>query len=161
VCYLSFFRLICLTVTIRLFTTGRKLKLKDKEDTEGGTEGSSDVESDMPRPFKGSRPSNLQQGDSEDDQSDTDNSSDFIVEDEASTSFQLPAEFSMETHQDLSHQFKKVFQFFVHVAVQPSKVRAKFMEARIQGRWCMSIEFLYYRALIVRQMSSISLSLCR
>ena len=145
--YLFISQSICSIVIIRLLTTGRKLKLKDEEDKESeteGTEGSSDVESDLPRPFKGSKPSNLQQESSEGDQSDTDNSSGFIVEDEDSISFQLPAEFSMETHQDLSHQFKKVFQFFVHVAVQPSKVRAKFMEASIQGRSSMSMAFLRY-----------------
>ena len=145
--YLFISQSICSIVIIRLLTTGRKLKLKDEEDKESeteGTEGSSDVESDLPRPFKGSKPSNLQQESSEGDQSDTDNSSGFIVEDEDSISFQLPAEFSMETHQDLSHQFKKVFQFFVHVAVQPSKVRAKFMEASIQGGSSMSMAFLRY-----------------
>jgi len=39
----------------------------------------------------------------------------------------------MEAHQDLSLQFKKIFQFFVHVAVQPPADRNAYMERQMQG----------------------------
>lgn len=78
-------------------------------------------------PLKGAKPSAEY-----DEASDSDHSqSSFIVEDEETV--ELPAEFSMETHQDLSHQFKKIFQFFVHIAIQPSKKRADYMESRMKG----------------------------
>ncbi|KAJ7452376.1 hypothetical protein B0H11DRAFT_2073150 [Mycena galericulata] len=53
--------------------------------------------------------------------------SDFIVDD-GGAPLPLPKEFSMETHQDLSHQFKKIFQLFVHVAVRAPVERKEFME---------------------------------
>lgn len=58
-------------------------------------------------------------------------SDDFIVEDDDKV--QLPTQFSMETHQDLQHQFKKIFQFFVHIAVQRPKSRKKFMEENLKS----------------------------
>ncbi|KAH9484257.1 hypothetical protein JR316_0003737 [Psilocybe cubensis] len=80
----------------------RKLKLEASEEDEEVEE-----EVDASQPLKGAKPSAEY-----DEYSDGDNSqSSFIVEDEGTV--ELPAEFSMETHQDLSHQFKKIFQFFV------------------------------------------------
>jgi len=91
------------------------------------------------KPFKGSKDSTASEpGDVTDSQeSESSDSSDFIVED--ANSVQLPAEFSMETHQDLSHQFKKIFQFFVHVAVQPPESRASFMETQIRAEQYFSV----------------------
>lgn len=68
-----------------------------------------------------------------DEDIDNSDSSDFIVEDDGVTPTLLPAQFSMEAHQDLSHQFKKIFQFFVHIAVRPAKERHDFMEKQIRG----------------------------
>lgn len=79
-------------------------------------------------PFNGSKPT----GEHNDtDQSSSDESNAFIVED--GEVFELPPQFSMETHQDLSLQFKKIFQFFVHVAVQPPASRSAYMEQQMQG----------------------------
>lgn len=106
-------------------SVGRKLKLNDDEesidqyddDHEAGT---------YSMPFKGSKRSSGVAEEDDSDESSSRSSSDFIVDD--STTVELPPEFSMETHQDLSHQFKKIFQFFVHVAVQPVHKRAVYME---------------------------------
>lgn len=94
------------------------------------------------KPFKGAKPSaagddlfGSDNDEAEEDVSCSEDESDFIVEDDPLAAPLLPAQFSMETHQDLSHQFKKVFQFFVHVAVQPSKKRRQFMETNMDG-WC-------------------------
>lgn len=93
-----------------------------------------DYEGEPYEPFKGSKPA-FKSGVSEDEDGDEDedspNSSDFIVEDD--NVFALPAQFSMETHQDLSCQFKKIFQFFVHVAVQTPKYRKSFMKSKLAG----------------------------
>ena len=68
-----------------------------------------------------------------DEDTDDPNSSDFIVEDDDVAPALLPTQFSMEAHQDLSHQFKKIFQLFVHIAVRPAKERHDFMEKLIRG----------------------------
>lgn len=69
-----------------------------------------------------------------DENSEEDNDSDnFIVEDDGSAVALLPTQFSMETHQDLAHQFKKIFQFFVHIAVRPAKDRRDYMEIQMKG----------------------------
>jgi len=47
----------------------------------------------------------------------------------------------METHQDLSHQFKKIFEFFVHIAVRPPKRRSSFMKKKLTGKLMMLFEF--------------------
>ncbi|GLB34929.1 putative protein with domain of unknown function (DUF4211) [Lyophyllum shimeji] len=78
-------------------------------------------------PFKGAKPSS--DFDSLfDEDSDTGHSSDFIVEDDNTAVAELPPEFSMDTYQDLDYQFKRVFQFFVHIAVRPAKERHHFMK---------------------------------
>ncbi|KAJ7449839.1 hypothetical protein FB451DRAFT_1102149 [Mycena latifolia] len=59
--------------------------------------------------------------------SDSDRSSQFIVDDDGGVVAQLPMEFSMEAHEDLSHQFKKIFQFMVHIAIRPPAEREQFM----------------------------------
>jgi hypothetical protein len=82
-------------------------------------------------PFKGAKPSS-EINSLEDGESDSRESSDFIVDDD--NVFQLPAEFSMESHQDLSHQFKKIFQFFVHIAVRPTKKRSSFVKKKLAGK---------------------------
>jgi hypothetical protein len=38
----------------------------------------------------------------------------------------------MRSHDDLTHQFKIVFQFFVHIAVRPSIDRQSFMENQMK-----------------------------
>jgi hypothetical protein len=83
------------------------------------------------KPFRGSKPSadfiNL----NNDEESDSDQQSQFIIEDDDEV--ELPAQFSMQTYGDLSYQFKKIFQLFVHVAVQSPGDRHAFMERQMQG----------------------------
>jgi hypothetical protein len=56
------------------------------------------------------------------------------VEDDVAAPAVLPMEFSMETHEDLIHQFKKIFQFFVHIAVRPGIERHQFMEHQMRSK---------------------------
>jgi len=105
----------------------------DEENDLGSTRPSDEDDEEPFKPFKGSKLSSLDDAENcSDDESNSSNSSDFIVEDD--NVFQLPTQFSMETHQDISHQFKKVFQFFVHIAVQASGCRESFMKSKLAGR---------------------------
>lgn len=83
------------------------------------------------KPFKGARPASGEAGVLSDDNSD--DSSGFIVEDDSQTvTAQLPTEFSSRSHDDLSHHFKIIFQFFVHIAVHPASHRRAFMEDQMK-----------------------------
>ena len=83
------------------------------------------------KPFRGSKPSTDHISLSNDEESSSDQSSQFIIEDDDEV--QLPAQFSMQTYGDLSYQFKKIFQLFVHVAVQSPEDRLVFMKQHMQG----------------------------
>lgn len=85
------------------------------------------------KPFKGAKPQNDYGSLFGEESDDSDSSSNFIVEDDGVIPQPLPAQFSMETHQDLSHQFKRVFQFFVHIAVRPPLERREFMSRQMKG----------------------------
>jgi hypothetical protein len=105
--------------------------------SESGEESDEEEESgqDVSKPFKGSRPSGSCAHSlfSEDDD-DNDSSADFIVEDDSqNVAAQLPSEFSMRSHDNLSHQFKIIFQFFVHVTVRPTVDRHAFMEDQLKS----------------------------
>ncbi len=120
---------------------GRKLKLKDDEGSSDQHDSESESDIRSRRLFKGSRPSGEVESDNS-DESLSGRSSDFIVNDEMAV--ELPPEFSMETHQDLSHQFKKIFQFFVHIAVQPASDRAAYMQNQMQGEHLQISDDMFY-----------------
>ncbi|KAJ7709876.1 hypothetical protein B0H17DRAFT_1029588 [Mycena rosella] len=71
--------------------------------------------------------------------SDSAGSSEFIVEDDGTAVAQLPMEFSMETHEDLSRQFKKIFQFMVHIAIRPQAEREQFMRRLLETEAYFSV----------------------
>ncbi|KAI0647140.1 hypothetical protein C8Q79DRAFT_957904 [Trametes meyenii] len=76
-------------------------------------------EGDDATPFAGARPDgNSSEG--EEAEEDT-----FIVEDDSAAAIELPAEFSMNTYQDLLHHFKIVCQLFVHMAVRDAEERSE------------------------------------
>lgn len=111
--------------------TERKLK---QEISLSGEDEESDEES-VPdeKPFKGAKQAGSSNGSlfGSNDEDENESESDFIVEDDGQV--QLPAQFSMETHQDIQHQFKKIFQFFVHIAVQVPEDRKQFMEENLKS----------------------------
>lgn len=83
------------------------------------------------KPFRGARPTSGEAVVLSDD--DTDDSSGFIVEDDSqAVTAQLPTEFSRRSHDDLSHHFKIIFQFFVHIAVRSASHRRAFMEDQMK-----------------------------
>ncbi|KAG5638369.1 hypothetical protein H0H81_000380 [Sphagnurus paluster] len=140
------------TVT-RLDLPGRK-QGKPSESSSSRDEDEDDESDEKDVPFTGARPSS--DFDSLfDEDSDANNSSDFIVEDGVNTVAELPMQFSMESHQDLDHQFKKIFQFFVHIAVRPAKERHYFMKDQFQNEEYFSVPLRMMR----RKLSSLRDSL--
>ena len=116
------------SISDRLHTGKKQGKPLESESDEEVSE----VEDDTP--FRGAKPhaeisdgTDNDEEENEDQDDDRMSEDDFIVEDDGAPSAELPAEFSMETHQDLSHQFKKIFQFFVHIATHQSSDRHEFM----------------------------------
>ncbi|KAI0831396.1 hypothetical protein BC628DRAFT_1353507 [Trametes gibbosa] len=102
-------------------------KLKRKKRGEALRSDSSASESEgedaVVQPFAGAKPhagSGVESGDSDDDNGQDDT---FIIEDDSAAAIELPAEFSMNTYQDLLHHFKIVCQLFVHIAVHDADDR--------------------------------------
>lgn len=110
--------------------------MQDTTDADGASASDNTDESSV-KPIKGSKPSEEYDDDGDgadaDDTSSTDSESNFIVEDDNGPAIPLPPEFSMETHENIAHQFKKIFQFFVHIAVQLPKERSGYMKSKIKG----------------------------
>lgn len=111
---------------------GRKLGLSS-EPSESDEDSEEESASDE-TPFKGAKPHSDHDSLFDEDSDATVDSSDFIVEDDGAVAAVLPMQFSMETHQDLAHHFKKIFQFFVHIAVHPPADRRKYMEKQMMRR---------------------------
>ncbi|KAH9856974.1 hypothetical protein C2E23DRAFT_881467 [Lenzites betulinus] len=102
-------------------------KLKRKKRGEAVRSDSSASESEeedtVAEPFAHAKPdagSNDESGGSENDDVEEDT---FIIEDDSAAAIELPAEFSMNTYQDLLHHFKIVCQLFVHMAVHDADDR--------------------------------------
>ena len=75
-------------------------------------------------PFADARPNTHEDGeDDEGDECDAADDDTFIVEDDNAVAPELPAEFSMNTYQDLLHHFKIICQLFVHISVHPLEDR--------------------------------------
>lgn len=107
--------------------SGKPISSSESSEEEEETES----EENKLKPFKGARPI-VDDALFTEDENDSDSSS-FIVEDDSqAVTAQLPSEFSMRSHDDLTHQFKIVFQFFVHVAVRPNMDRQSFMENQMK-----------------------------
>lgn len=115
---------------LNLDNSGRK-QGKPSESSSSAEEEEDESEEDD-APFKGAKPTSDRDSLFDED-SDASHPSDFIVEDDGAAVAPLPLQFSMESHQDLDHQFKKIFQFFVHIAVRPAKERREFMKEQLQS----------------------------
>ncbi|KAG2368606.1 hypothetical protein BDR07DRAFT_1325025 [Suillus spraguei] len=112
------------------------LELESSESDAELSEGS------IVRPFKGARPDRSQESESSSGEHEhADQDDDFIVEDDEHgvLTTQLPIAFSMNTHQDLAHQFKIVCQLFVHVAVRSPSDRRPFMKKMMETQEYFSV----------------------
>ncbi|KAF4576590.1 hypothetical protein EYR40_000834 [Pleurotus pulmonarius] len=90
-------------------------------------------------PFDGAKPGGSEDFDDESEGTQEQENDDFIVEDDGAGFTELPVEFSMSTHEDLAHQFKIIFQFFVHIAIQPPEDRHKFMSRQMKSQQYFSV----------------------
>ncbi|KAL0946865.1 hypothetical protein HGRIS_013031 [Hohenbuehelia grisea] len=120
-------------------------KLKRRKQGKKALESSESEEADSQRedsdtaPFEGARP-DVDDNDSDDQVGSGEDVEDgFIVEDDGTLLAELPPEFSMQTHEDLAHQFKKIFQFFVHIAVRHPDEHHDFMEDQIKSQQYFSV----------------------
>ncbi|KAG1753462.1 hypothetical protein EDB19DRAFT_831191 [Suillus lakei] len=116
--------------------SGINLELDSSESDAEQSEGS------VVRPFKGARPDRGQESETSSGKHEqTDEDEDFIVEDDEQgvSTMQLPIAFSMNTHQDLAHQFKIVCQLFVHMAVRFPSERRPFMKKMLEAEEYFSV----------------------
>lgn len=91
-------------------------------------------EDDPDAPIPGARPEWGEEEEEEDQYEDID---DFIIQDEGNVQVaNLPAAFSMNTHQDLAHHFKIVCQYHVHLAVCGDRKKRKVSKRLAEG-WRM------------------------
>ncbi|KAJ7632646.1 hypothetical protein FB45DRAFT_913019 [Roridomyces roridus] len=79
----------------------------------------------------------------------------FIVDDDGAAPASLPKEFSMDAFEKHAHQFKKIFQFFVHIAVRPPVERKEFMEKMLNTEDYFSVPLKATR----RRISSLRVTL--
>jgi hypothetical protein len=86
-------------------------------------------------PFEGARPTGGRRESVTFDDDGSSEGDDFIVDDEDDGPVSLPPQFSMDSHQDLAHHFKLVFQFFVHIAVRPGEERHDFMKDEMSSQF--------------------------
>ncbi|OCH94983.1 hypothetical protein OBBRIDRAFT_884303 [Obba rivulosa] len=112
----------------------KRRKLGKKSLTPSSESDSEDT--DEPAPFSHAKPhekssSNVSQSANDDGAADDS----FIVEDDGAVAPELPAEFSMNTHQDLMHHFKIICQLFLHLAVQKAGDREAAMAELLQKEY--------------------------
>ncbi|KAF8636555.1 hypothetical protein AX17_003367 [Amanita inopinata Kibby_2008] len=125
-----------------------KLKRRKQKKLESPSESESDSQTESERgtkPIKGARPYSDRDSLFSEDSDASDDSSNFIVEDDGVVPQPLPMQFSMQTHEELSLQFKKVFQFFVHIAVRPAVERHKFMSKQMKVEQYFSLPMMAVR----------------
>lgn len=97
----------------------------------------SEEEVDVARPFADAKPHKGSDEESENSEGDDAQDDTFIVEDDSAAAIELPAEFSMNTYQDLLHHFKIICQLFVHMAVHDEDERSE-VATRLQNSACSS-----------------------
>ena len=103
-----------------LFNAGKK---RGQAQIESSAEEDGEDEDDDAAPFSHARPDDGR-ADQDDDGDEEGEEEGFIVED-GDQAVELPAEFSMNTYQDLLHHFKIVCQLFVHMAVHDADERGE------------------------------------
>ncbi|KAJ3559106.1 hypothetical protein NM688_g538 [Phlebia brevispora] len=116
-----------------------KLKKKKRGESVASASSKSEADSDSDEyaaPFSHARPdSEDKDNDNGPEEVEDEELSSFIEDDGDTVSPALPAEFSMNTYQDLVHHFKIICQLFVHLAVQQLKNRRAFMERSLRDEY--------------------------
>ena len=128
---------LLLCVPLTLFLSGRKQGKPELSSSEEEEEEEEEEEPPKSRTFRGAKPSGDSLFGSDAESEASESGASFIVGDDGAAPVQLPAAFSLDTFQDLAHQFKKIFQFFCHIAVQPPDERHDFMEHALKSQCCV------------------------
>ncbi|OSC99061.1 hypothetical protein PYCCODRAFT_1373800 [Trametes coccinea BRFM310] len=117
-----------------------KLKRKKRgEAVQSETDESASDEDEDAEPFAGAKPgvgSDEELEEEADEDAEEDDT--FIVEDDSAAAIELPAEFSMNTYQDLLHHFKIICQLFVHMVVHDPEDRSD-VATRLQKNQYFSV----------------------
>ncbi|KAL1742924.1 hypothetical protein HDZ31DRAFT_83802 [Schizophyllum fasciatum] len=116
---------------------------------EDDDEDDDNEESPKSKPFRGSKPSRDSLFGSDGDSEASESGASFIVEDDGEAPVQLPAAFSLDTFQDLAHQFKKIFQFFCHIAVRSEEERHDFMEHAMKNEEYFAVPLKMFRRKLI------------
>ncbi|KAF9264667.1 hypothetical protein L218DRAFT_925102 [Marasmius fiardii PR-910] len=124
---------------------GKPMELSEPESENAGSADEDFVPFEGAKPRTGKEDGSYDQGEDTGADDDVDSEDDFIVEDDGDASAELPLEFSMESHQDLSHQFKKIFQLFVHVATRQPSDRHDFMLNTLDSEEYFSVPLQMFR----------------
>ncbi|KAG2111588.1 uncharacterized protein F5147DRAFT_685863 [Suillus discolor] len=127
---------------LKSFRGKKRSEITLELDSESSESDAEPQEGPVVRPFKGARPDRGHESKSSSGEHEkTDEDDDFIVEDDEHgvLTTQLPIAFSMNTHQDLAHQFKIVCQLFVHMAVRFPPDRRPFMKKMLETEEYFSV----------------------
>ena len=116
---------------LRTGTIAYDFRIGKKRGEELHSKSSSEEEEDS-NPFDGAKPTD--QLDSDEGENDEEVEDSFIEHDDNSARPDLPAQFNLNTFQDLDVQFKVIFQLFVHLGVKPANVRQEVMSAFMEGQ---------------------------
>lgn len=124
------YQTLIIIATIAHYPAERKMK----QNIESSMSGSESSEEDDDEPFVDAKPHVDGESDAPEDEDDDEGLSGFIEEDSVNAvAPELPAEFSMNTYQDLMHHFKIICQLYVHLAVHDPEERQSFMEQSLKG----------------------------
>ncbi|KAI0725129.1 hypothetical protein C8Q72DRAFT_755507, partial [Fomitopsis betulina] len=98
-----------------------RLKRRKRGQSVASTSSSESSEDDEVEdiPFEDARPNRRNRNENDEGEENATENDRFIVEDDNDVVPELPAEFSMNTYQDLIHHFKIICQLFVHISVHP------------------------------------------
>jgi hypothetical protein len=119
---------------------------------------SSDEEDEDDGVIPGAWPTHEVSSDASDEEQPEDEGLSGFIEQDSNQVIELPAEFSMNTYQDLMHHFKIICQLFVHLAVRPVNERRGFMQQSLKGGWGF---VRVWNLCLLPSQTSISLSHCR
>ncbi|KAI6109012.1 hypothetical protein EV401DRAFT_1998574 [Pisolithus croceorrhizus] len=105
-------------------------------------------------------PESLSSSEGSHDRSSHEEEDDFIVEDiqDGVQAVDLPAAFSMNAHQDLTHHFKIICQLFVHMAVRPLPERRAFMRHVLKNEQYFSLPLQVTRRKLLGMRDSLVVS---
>lgn len=136
---------------------GRKAGQAIESDSTSADESEDDV-------LPGARPNILGTSDPPEEDEEASGDDDELVgfiEEDGNAAVELPAEFSMNTYQDLMHHFKIICQLFVHLAIQPPEYRQIFMTKQMKGIFELVVCLMIVNTCLIDQYFAMPLQVAR